>query len=227
MRPAACMVVLLVAAPFVHAAPVDSACLLQYEDKNDPTKFSAGSGTVIACEGKKSLILTAAHVIPDGKADITVTLKGKDYVGKYLTGSKVTVTETGLTIDGADLALIVVDAELPVTPLAKEMVKKGDRVHQWGFCGGPHHAKRGPYYKTGKVDDVDEEFAIASPDARRGDSGCALCNDKNEIIGVVVRRFADDDCPACIALPLPTINKFLTEKVTGFPQFESQLKPKK
>ena len=214
----------LLAAGAVAGAPVDSAALVEYKL---PEEFSAGSATCVACENGKSLMLTAAHVVPDAKGELTVTLSGKKFKAKYLTGSPVKelVLPDGKVIevvDGVDLALLVVDDKLPPVAIAKEPAKKGDVVHQFGYAGGPPFAADGPHFKQGKVTKPDALWSSA--DARRGDSGCALLNAKGELVGVVHSRSANNDEPGGLCTPLAEVKKFLAEKAAGFPKLQKEMK---
>jgi S1-C subfamily serine protease len=216
----------LLSAPVAAAAP-DGVVLI--ESKSE-TEYSAGSGTVIAYENGKSLILSVAHVVDDPKAKLTVTHKGKAHKATYLWASptiELTLPDGKKVpiIDGPDLALLTVDAELPVMKLAATPAKVGDEVKTFGFAGGPKFADKGPYPKIGKV--VDAEGVWASPDARRGDSGSGLLNSKDELVGVVHSRSADADEPGLLAVPLNEVKKFLLEKAEGFPKLKESLKPKK
>jgi V8-like Glu-specific endopeptidase len=212
--------VLLAAAPFAYAAPVDSAVHIKVETE---TGASYGSGTVVACENEKSLILSCAHVIYGPDRKVTITLKGKKYAAKWLAGSAVKEVANpdgtkSLEIDGPDLCLLVVDAELPVATVGKTAVADGDKVHQWGFAGG--RLKFGPFYKTGVVTEAEGIWSTA--DARGGDSGSGLFNDDNELIGVVHARPVDVDEPAGLAISLDVVRKFLKEKAKGFDGFQKQ-----
>jgi S1-C subfamily serine protease len=204
------------------AGPIDSAA---YVKQSDATGYNSGSGTVVAYENNKSLILTCGHVASDPKATFSITLSGKKYDAAYLYGSKVTekMLEDGtwtMTIDGPDLALLTVAEKLPTVEIASKPAKKGDNVFQWGFPGG--RVDTGPYPKVGKV--VDADGLWATPDARRGDSGCGLFNADDQLVGVVHSRAADPDEPGALAVPLPTIRKFLHEKATGFPKIQKRMK---
>lgn len=221
MRVLSTLLVSFAFASLLVAAPPDSAVYVQLDETDG---FSAGSGTCIACENGKSLILTAAHVAWEGKGKLKIILKGKEYAAKYLDGSPIKeVEEKGkktLQIDGPDLALLVVDASLPTVQIAEEALKEGDDVRTFGFPGA--RWKTGPYPKIGKV--VNDQEVWATADARRGDSGCGLFNTKDQLAGVVHSRSVDADEPGMMATPLSEIKKFLKEKAVGFPQLLKSLK---
>lgn len=213
----------VVLCPFVWAAPVDSACHIKVVDKVT-MEWNAGSGTVIACENGKSLILSCTHVVPDDKGTITIWIKDKKYEAKFLAASK-QIEEVGptgqkfLTIDGPDLSLIVIDVALPVVEIATANPKLGDKVRQWGFAGGK--TDNGPFYKEGKITKTDELWSTS--DARRGDSGCGLFNDKDELVGVVHSRSIDEDVPGGLAVPVEDVRKWLKGKVKDFPELKKKI----
>ncbi len=207
-------------------ASPESAVHIKHEAKENN---NIGSGTVIACENGKSLILTCGHVVPDQGLKITVTHNGKTYDAKYLTGSKVvekphpTIPNTStLEIDGLDLALIEVEAVLPVAKLAKAPVKKGDKVKQWGFSGGV--IENGPFYKEGKV--VEESSFWATADARPGDSGTAVYNEAGDIVGVCHARSSDTNLPSVLAIPLDDLKGWLKDNAKTYPKLLKSMEKK-
>lgn len=211
MRFSTSLFVVLFAAPFVWASPVESAVHIKLEQADG---HSCGSGTVVATKDGKSLIVSAAHVVSDPVGKYTVTLKNKEYSAKYAGGSKVTLrqikpNETQMTIEGPDLALLVVDVELPIVTLAKDGVKEGDKVRMWGYAGGKI-SKFGALYKEGYVVNPNDIWATA--DARRGDSGSGLFNNSDQMVGLVHSRSADDDEPGSLSIPIDVIRSFLKDK---------------
>src|SRR5688572_13659928 len=70
-------------APAVAASPADSVVFVEHNN-------SAGTGTVIACEDGRSLVLTCAHVVEHAGGTITVTTRaGVKHPATYLSGSQV------------------------------------------------------------------------------------------------------------------------------------------
>lgn len=215
---------LLVIVPLAPAAPVDSAV---HVDRDSGTGWSnAGSGTVVAAEGKQSLILTAAHVVPDGGKLLIVTLKGKSYVASYLAGSAVKEIKTGpnsaiLEIDGPDLAVLTVGEELPAVKVGKGPVK-GMRVRQWAFAN--RTALEAPFLKTGTIDDP--EVLFADLDARPGDSGGGLFNDDDELVSVTSARPFKEEEKGVYGVPNSKVRNFLSSRVVGFPKLKASVKDK-
>lgn len=199
-------------------APIDSAVYVRRQQKEEG-RFNAGSGTVIAVVGQQSIILTAAHVVPDGGEGLTINHNGKEYKAHYLVGSKVTETPTALEIDGPDLCLLVVDAVLPVAEFSDRQLKKGDVVWQYGFQGGS--AEHGPLPKLGKVTDPESIWSLA--DSRPGDSGCGLFYE-DKIVGMVHMRSRDVTEPGGLSIPTKTIKEWLKVKAKDHPKLLAKFK---
>lgn len=127
-----------------------------------------GSGTVVACENGKSLVLTARHVCNDDfDAPLTVTVgDAKQYPAKLAAYDTL-----------SDLALVRVDAELPAVAVAAACPPDGTPVRQWGCTGG---GKRNP--KAGVTTD-----GGATIQANDGDSGCGVFAG-NELVAVTVGK---------------------------------------
>jgi hypothetical protein len=95
-----------------------------------------GSGTVIAAENGKSLVVTAKHVV-EGRTPIVIG---------ELNGPKIAATLLAMH-PTADMALIVVNAKLPAATLAVSAPKEGTTVVLYGYP-----ADRSPrlWKKTGR-----------------------------------------------------------------------------
>lgn len=220
------LIVSLVVCPFVYAAPVDSACCIQILD-NEGNLYSAGSGTVIACEKGKSLIITCAHVVENGDKHVLIWLNGKTYNAKYIAGSKVTVDNDKIKIYGKDLALIEVDAVLPVAALGTASPKVNDKIRQWGFAGGSY--EYGPLYKEGKVVGLERETqtgkeTFSTADARPGDSGSGLFDSNDKMIGITNLRPPDFNAVGGYAIRIEDARDWLKDKTVGFDKFKDTLK---
>jgi S1-C subfamily serine protease len=182
----------------------------------------AGTGTVVGCEGGKSLVLTNAHVADDPDGAYVVTHAGTAYPATYVAGSAVTaVTATTSRIDGPDLALVAVDATLPAAAFAPDAPRPGDRVRLWGFGG--RLAEQGAAEKAGEALDaagyVDPTF-VSTTETSSGDSGSGVFNDTGELVAV---HWGGGDGRA-FAVPLGTVRGFLREKARGsFPQLAGRM----
>ena len=209
--------------------PEDFAVFIAHTDATGAV--DSGSGTVVASEQKKALILTCAHVAPNWAGDkLTVKRRGKDWSADWVAGSKVTQEvdhvkqEIHLSIDGVDLSVIQIDADLPAASLAAKVPSKGDRLRSFGFAGG--YWKEGPFPKVGKVEDPDAITCWL--DARPGDSGSALFDSDGRIVGVISERPLNVMAVGSISVPLPEVRKFLSKNTPKhFKSLNSQLQKEK
>lgn len=153
-----------------------------------------GTGTVIASEGTKSLVLTNAHVVPSGDRPISVTYwcDRKPWVSPatYLGGSA--VVDIGphlIDVRGPDLALLLLDcAALPAVEIADILPATGDPVSLYGFGGASSLA---PQHKAGRILSDDRSYTTAGdPIARtsiatvNGDSGAGVLNEAGQLVAV-------------------------------------------
>jgi hypothetical protein len=147
-----------------------------------------GTGTPVWNEGGKTLIMTNAHVVPKNSANqrLTVgTAKGW-YAAKYIDGSSVFNTGPGkISIDGSDLCLLEIEADLGAVIMASEPPAVGTPVGHFGF-GGRNFAS-GPAYRGGQVvpNDVAHPYVRFSGTSVQGDSGAGIFNLNGEMVGVV------------------------------------------
>jgi len=143
---------------------------------------SHGSGTPVHCEGGRTLILTNAHVVPAGTTDpITVTIASKTYPARHVEGSAVTHTGPSLIhVDGPDLALLEVDADLGAVTIAEQLPAVGESVFQWGFGGANE-----PRLKYGEVQSsIFVDQLVSSIPSQQGDSGSGVFNEAGCLCGV-------------------------------------------
>jgi hypothetical protein len=113
-----------------------------------------GSGTVVASENGKSLILTARHVADDSfDTNLTVTVGDKSHPAKLVAYDT-----------ASDLAAVEVGIELPVVAVAAKCPPVGTPVRQWGCThGGARQFKTGDLTGYG-----------ATIQADSGESGCGV-----------------------------------------------------
>lgn len=125
---------------------------------------ACGSGTVVACEGGKSLILTNRHVCPRLGAGKFFECGGHRYAAFCC-----------CLDDRADLALLLVDAELPVCVVAAQLPADGTEVQQFGCSrAGPKKPKRGLLQRFLGVFRDDRPVAHSGISTEPGDSGCGV-----------------------------------------------------
>lgn len=175
------------------ATPIAHASVYVSVDLGGGSK-AGGTGTVIASEAGKSLILTNAHVVPSGDRPISVTYwcDRKPWVSPatYLGGSA--VVDIGphlIDVRGPDLALLLLDcAALPAVEIADTIPPAGEPVSLYGFGGASSVA---PIHKSGRVLSDDRSYTTAGdPIARtsiatvNGDSGAAILNDRGQLVAV-------------------------------------------
>ncbi len=175
------------------ATPVAHASVYVSVDLGGGSK-AGGTGTVIASESGKSLILTNAHVVPSGDRPISVTYwcDRKPWVSPatYLGGSA--VVDIGphlIEVRGPDLALLLLDcAALPAVEIADTLPAPGDPVSLYGFGGASSVA---PIHKAGRVLSDDRSYTTAGdPIARtsiatvNGDSGAGILDASGKLVAV-------------------------------------------
>ncbi len=182
----------------------------------------AGTGTVVACEGGKSLVLTNAHVADDPDGTYTVTHAGRAHPATYVAGSPVRHTSpTSMQIDGPDVALLAVEATLPAATIAPEVPRPGDRVRLWGFGG--RSAAQGAAEKAGQTLDAAayvEPTFVSDADTTSGDSGSGVFNDAGELVAV----HWGGDGQRAHAVPLGTVRAFLRDKSgKSFPRLSERM----
>lgn len=136
----------------------------------------AGSGTIIGPKvGDKYYVLSAQHVV-HGYKEMTVVLDGKEYKAKVELGDVKT-----------DVAWLSVRTkkELPFALLATAPAVRGDVVWHKGFgVDKPGNVERGHVTYVGR----DNLATTVSVDS--GDSGAALFNTENRVVGVACWKSA-------------------------------------
>lgn len=154
---------------------------------------AGGTGTIIASEGGKSLVLTAAHVVPDGERPVSVTYcyGGRYYVTPvtYLGGSRVSNDGPSLIrVHGPDLALLQLDYAMPTAELADAIPAAGEPVFLYGFGGTDGVV---PQRKAGSMLSEDGYRTMAGdPIARtsiatvNGDSGAGVFDGSGRLVAV-------------------------------------------
>lgn len=166
--------------------PIDTAVRVS---RHLPTGVASGSGTVVACDGTKSLILTNAHVVENDDFPVTVVHNRRRYLAKYVTGSAVSHPVNPATgqrlirVQGMDLCLLTVDAVLPVAAIAETAPDRDEKLTQYGYGGRADY--QSPTTKEGYVSYVPDTDSLTSTvPSQPGDSGSGLFNSRNELVGV-------------------------------------------
>ncbi len=148
---------------------------------------AAGSGTPVAVEGGKTLVLTNAHVVPRHYANlpITVTAAGKTYPARYVDGAVVRPTKPGfIEVEGTDLCILEIDADIGGVKIADADPAVGSDVWQYGY-GGTQPGDR-PTTKSGVVvaNDYNQPTLTSTLSSVSGDSGSGVFNAAGELVGV-------------------------------------------
>jgi hypothetical protein len=127
---------------------------------------SAGSGTVVACEAGRSLVVTNRHVVPSARYGVRVECQGKLYPVTFHAAHP-----------AADLAILVVPAELPCAEVADAEPAPGAEVRQWGRAW---YGQGRPVPKAGRWVGIDRfrvrgtAIARTTLDNHSGDSGAGV-----------------------------------------------------
>lgn len=147
------------------AEPVVSTCAV-WDAR--PGRNAGGSGTSIACEGGKSLVLSCNHIFAD-------QVNGRFVMAAYPLAARVIhngKTYPATAVGGSDtndLAYLVVDGEIPPAELAEYIPKVGSEVRHFGqnskFASGV--VLRAQFY-------ADHVCLVTSCRSESGDSGAGL-----------------------------------------------------
>ncbi|MFO0806021.1 MAG: serine protease [Gemmataceae bacterium] len=156
-------------------------------------RSAGGTGTVIAAENGKSLVLTNAHVVPSGIHPIAVSYFSDGAMrtspATYLGGSSVDdIGPTLIRVNGPDLALLLVAADLQPVEIADAIPAPGEAVSLYGFGGS---VEIRPTLKTGHVlrennwrTTAGDPIARTSIETVNGDSGSGIFNDRGQLVAV-------------------------------------------
>lgn len=185
------------------------ACKVEVEVEKTSYKTvrGVGSGTPVATEDGKTLVVTNAHVIPSEHRDkpITVYVNGKAYPAKAADGAATRSAPGFIDIDGPDLCFLQVDADLGAVPLRATAVKDGEAVYYCGFGG--HTANVNPPARTGKVSTAEQtgdKHLVFSGSPVKGDSGAGVFDADGKMVGVV---WGGDT--RTYAVPLKSVQRFV------------------
>jgi hypothetical protein len=148
-----------------------------------------GSGTIVAVQGGKALIVTAKHVTSGHTEGITVTLRGKSYPAQLLEESQ-----------SSDLAALAIDAPPGIDGMliAEEQPQEGVML---GYgSSGQLHEHRGPYIGGSGVDST-YQFVTG-----HGDSGGGVFDRNGRFAGVL---WGSDFSRTAAAVSTQEVRRFL------------------
>lgn len=159
---------------------------------------SIGSGTVIAVEEGKAIVLTAHHVVGSART-VTVDFPFRPVQGRVIANG-----------GAIDLAAIEVDAPSWITcvPVADSPPPNGSHVTQVGF---PHGW--GPVTRSGQIHGTAGAIAGSqvngySFDIQPGDSGSGAFNDDGQLVGVCNWGGTGQ----CLSVSVRDINAFISQR---------------
>ena len=137
-----------------------------------PGRSAVGSGTVVACEGGLSLVVTNRHVVPDRGGGVVVTLGGTKYAVKY---------HAAHPDPAVDLALLTVAGELPTAEVGDAEPAAGTELRQWGY---EYRGGGKPVPKHGRAVAHAGANLHSTMPCESGDSGCGVFDDRGRLVGV-------------------------------------------
>lgn len=164
---------------------------------------SYGSGTLIDARGKFGLVITNWHVVRDASGPITV-----EFPEGYKSPAEVIRTDKDW--DLAALSILRPKAEpLPITSDAPQI---GEWLAIAGYGSGDYRAASGYVraYNSPSAD-LPAEFIELSAEARHGDSGGPIINQRGELCGVLFGSAPGYTCGAYGG----RVRQFLTTVIPG------------
>lgn len=172
------------------------------------TDGGGGSGTVVACDNGRSLILTNNHVVArDRKVD--VVCRGKKYRSKFLA-----------KCDYADLSVVTVEAALTPAEIASREPGIGEAVSHWGRASGPGS---GRITETLNFQGGTGASIVTDMVSVQGDSGCGIFDSKGRLVAVHWGGITRTEEPCGVRLHV--VKQFLSEAAAGqFPSLAKSLK---
>ena len=138
---------------------------------------SFGSGTLVYAEGEYGLVVTNWHVVRDASDEIQVA---------FSDGFRSPATVAKVDRDWDLAALVVWRPRAEPVSLAQVAPRPGDALTIAGYGSGNYRSARGrcTQYVAPAVD-LPFEMVELSTQARQGDSGGPIFNDRNELAGVL------------------------------------------
>lgn len=185
-------------------------------------KFSA-SGTCVAYEDGKSLVVTNNHLFSESHDS-----EGQLQRGEYPLAATVATLDGKKTfkataIDGdrdADLALVVVDGELPVAQLAEADSTEGTRVWHKGIGSGGGEGR-----VLSIKPNLQPKLNFASDCSTQvGDSGAGVFDEQGRLVAVHCGRHGTEPSAAERGTPITPVRSLLRTKVKKtFPRLAARL----
>ena len=155
------------------ADPVVIASQVQPSVFTIETPDGLGSGWVVATDGARSTLITNFHVVADVVADGTNAVRVYHDTDTKLDGIVQQASEA------ADLAVVIVNGQLPVLKVSNQKVAAGQAVLVVGSPLG-----LGGSVTTGTVSALRDDFIQFSAPISPGNSGGPIINLNGEVVGV-------------------------------------------
>lgn len=194
----------------------------------------SGSATCIACEGGRSLVLTNNHIFaphvppnqptPRAAYPIDVEVWSVDWKRKWA-GKAV----DGVGDDGGDLALVVVETEMPCVTTAEADATPGTPIWHFGVSTRDYGGRRAGFVAA-------PTYSVSQPDntfrgdigSVSGDSGAGIFNGDHELVGVNSGRIGHPGTDQQRGATVGVIRGFLRTRVRGlFPNLSARVDAKR
>lgn len=154
-----------------------------------------GSGAVIYSADGRSVVLTAAHVLDHAAGDLTVRAGGTTYPAVLIASDR-----------AADLAALLVYADLPALALASTEPQNGDSVSMVGMTS---LYSKGTIARREVLNGVENYVYATSEDSDGGDSGAPVLF-KGQVCGVHLGKIGVERSAAPRAAALTPVRTFLS-----------------
>jgi hypothetical protein len=141
------------------------------------TATSYGSGTLVDVRDRFGLVVTNWHVVRDGVGEVEVVFPG---------GFRSKARPLKVDADWDLAALVIWRPPVKPVPLATRAPQPGDQLTICGYGSGQYRAATGQctqYYAPSL--DLPQHMVELDVEARQGDSGGPIFNDRGELAGVL------------------------------------------
>ena len=139
--------------------------------------MSQGSGTLVAVNQQHGLVVTNWHVVRDAQGPIVVT-----FPDGFQSAATVMTTDENWDL----AALLIWKPKVAPIPIARQMPRPGELLTIAGYGAGTYRAATGrctQYVAPGV--EFPYEMVELSAEARQGDSGGPILNERGELAGVL------------------------------------------
>lgn len=160
-----------------NVAPQSALSAIVRVSANEQGSVSQGSGTLVGARGDYGLVVTNWHVIRDARGKIVVTFPDGSR-------SAATVAKVDEVWDLA--ALLIWRGDARPIPISQQIPDRGDLLTIAGYGSGNFRAATGRCTQYVAPDaNMPFEMVEVSVEARQGDSGGPILNERGELAGVL------------------------------------------